>query len=181
MGYSRENSSDVIFFMGTESNSTPAYGIKTLFVVGYRDIDQILTNARENGCKHIYLGANDSFQKNKLWNVVISTLLNSGYKVTLDFPLELHSYVIDLLDNNVFSDKRFIPIIGCKIKKVETLSDNLVIKIDDENFNYSNSGIWCLPKNDLLDCNRYTSWDDYGNDVNLVKKETTSKSNRSKK
>ena len=49
------------FFKGAEVEYTPAHGLVTLFVVGIQNVDDILKYADSNDCKHIYLGANQSF------------------------------------------------------------------------------------------------------------------------
>ena len=48
-------------FVGTEVEHSPAFGHKTLFVVGIQDPVMILDLARANGCTHVYFGANQSF------------------------------------------------------------------------------------------------------------------------
>ena len=57
----REGHKDVKFFIGTEVEKSPAYGQKTLFVVGYQPKEEILARALNSGCPHIYLGANQGF------------------------------------------------------------------------------------------------------------------------
>jgi hypothetical protein len=49
---------DIIFFVGTEIERTPAFGMKTLFVVDVHDPYIIMELARNNKCQHIYFGAN---------------------------------------------------------------------------------------------------------------------------
>ena len=45
---------NVEFFTGVEVEKTPAYGMKTLFVVGIKFSIDVMDKARENDCKHIY-------------------------------------------------------------------------------------------------------------------------------
>ena len=52
---------DTKFFVGTEVEKSPAYGQKTLFVIGLQNPKEILARALNNNCPHIYLGANMSF------------------------------------------------------------------------------------------------------------------------
>ena len=52
---------NVQYFLGTEVEHTPQYGKKTLFVVGANEPEDIMSLANEHGCKHIYCGANMSF------------------------------------------------------------------------------------------------------------------------
>ena len=59
--YDSGTKEDVQYFVGTEVEHTPQYGKKTLFVVGIKTSDEIKDMAKKNGCKHIYLAANMSF------------------------------------------------------------------------------------------------------------------------
>ena len=52
---------DTKFFIGTEVERSPAYGQRTLFVIGLQNPKEILARALNNKCPHIYLGANMSF------------------------------------------------------------------------------------------------------------------------
>ena len=52
---------DVIYFTGSEIEKTSAYGQKTLFVVGLQPIDEVVDVAIRQEVKHIYIGANQSF------------------------------------------------------------------------------------------------------------------------
>jgi len=56
---------EVKFFIGTEVEHSPAYGQRTLFVVGAQNPKEILARALNNNCPHIYLGANQSFSPQK--------------------------------------------------------------------------------------------------------------------
>jgi len=160
----REGHDEAVFFIGPEVETTPAQGMKTLFVIGIRSVALTLQLAKEHNCKHIYLGANKSFQRNKAWNDIIPELITAGYRVTLDYPVEAHTYVTELLDTSVASHLYFIPMASCEIAYVETFSKNLVVKIDDIDFKSTNTGVWCVPAKDLLDRNRYTPWGEYTGD-----------------
>jgi hypothetical protein len=50
-------------FVGTEVEHSPAYGQKTLFVVGIQENDLIEAAVIAHKCTHIYFGANQSFPK----------------------------------------------------------------------------------------------------------------------
>ena len=58
--YKDGNKKDVIFFIGTEVEGTPAYGLKTLFVVGLHSVEQIKEHLHSD-IDHIFFGANHSF------------------------------------------------------------------------------------------------------------------------
>ena len=61
--YTTGVSDSVTLFIGTEIEHTPAYNMKTLFVVGVHDEQNLISIAVNNKCKHIYFGANQSFPK----------------------------------------------------------------------------------------------------------------------
>ena len=83
----------VTFFIGTEIERTPAHGMKTLFVVGVQDEQIIINLANDNGCSHIYFGANQSFYTNGVndipgwrpWEDMIKECLDADFWCTLDF------------------------------------------------------------------------------------------------
>lgn len=167
----REGHNDAVYFVGPEVETTPAFSLKTLFVVGVRSVTQMIELAEAYSCKHIYLGANRSFQKNKRWNEIIPLLLDKGFKVTLDYPADSHDFVVETLDPEITRHNNFIPMLSCQVAKVETFSKNLTIKIDDVDFKGTNSGVWCIVQRELLDSNRFTPWDEYGHDEIIVRDE----------
>jgi len=57
----RAGHEEVSFFIGTEVEHTPAFGLRTLFVVGVQDPQIVLQEFNNNNCEHIYFGANQSF------------------------------------------------------------------------------------------------------------------------
>ena len=65
--YTTGETDNVQFFIGTEVEHTPAFGMKTLFVTGIQSFDDIAKNL--NGSEHIFFGANHSFnpQNNLDW------------------------------------------------------------------------------------------------------------------
>ena len=107
----------VTLFIGTEVEHTPMYGEKTLFVVGTQDVEDIARIAFKNGIKHIYCGANQSFElsgdggtynENADWENMIQGLLKLKLWVTLDFDIKYVEWVAECC----FSEtNRFIPII----------------------------------------------------------------------
>ena len=166
---------DIVFFTGTEIEKTPAYGMKTLFVVGVQHTNLIHANAMAWNCDHIYFGANQSFPKLdvndydgwKPWEEMISTMLRSGrkeghtYMCTLDLDV---SCVEGLLESPLCEYINFIPQLSVKIPYLQQLGYNATLKIDDKDFKATNHGVWCHNLHDLLGRDRFTSWDQYGND-----------------
>ena len=105
--------------------------MRTLFVVGTQFSVDIMDKARENDCKHIYLGANQSFNPNnddqkEDWDDMIMPLLEEGWLVTLDYDVKYHQHVVDF-DYNRFEN--FISQISVKMPKIENLNENAYNKL----------------------------------------------------
>jgi len=160
---------NITFFTGIEIEKTPAYGKKTLFVVGVHDDQIITTMAQNNDCTHIYFGANQSFKTNgvndtenwRMWEDMIYFCLEQGYWCTLDLDV---SEIEGLLESGLVEKQQFIPQISVKLPYLQQLGYNATIKIDDKDFKATNPGVWCHNLHDLLDRNKFTSWDQYGKD-----------------
>jgi hypothetical protein len=159
----------ITFFTGIEIEKTPAYGMKTLFVVGVHDDQIITTMAKNNDCTHIYFGANQSFKTDgvndaqnwRMWEDMIYVCLEEGYWCTLDLDV---NEVEGLLESGLVEKQKFIPQISVKLPYLQQLGYNATIKIDDKDFKATNPGVWCHSLHDLLDRNKFTSWDQYGKD-----------------
>ncbi len=96
----RAGHEDVDFFIGTEVEHTPAFGKRTLFIVGVQPIIEIQDwldhfNSYEDTSKHIehiFFGANHSFHpENALewqrWETMVEQFLNKGYLCSLAIPI----------------------------------------------------------------------------------------------
>jgi hypothetical protein len=159
----------ITFFTGVEIEKTPAYGMRTLFVVGVQNPHDLIELAQFNDCTHIYFGANQSFPQLatddadewRPWERMIDQCLDAGYWCTLDFDV---SSVQGVLEMPVIGHRRFIPQISVKIPYLTQLGYNATIKIDDIDFEASNPGVWCHKLNTLLDEDKFTNWDQYGKD-----------------
>jgi len=152
---------NVTYFVGTEVEHTPQYGEKTLFVVGLRDPDEICDIANEKQCKHIYLGANMSWEKTEKWDSMVLPLLKEGYWVTLDFPVQDIEWV---LETGYTEYNRFIPMISIKLPYIDLLGYNACIKLDDKDFDASNPGVWVHKVHDLKTRETFTDWSKYSKD-----------------
>ena len=167
--YSTGIETSIEFFTGIEIEKTPAYGMKTLFVVGVHDDQIITTMAQNNDCTHIYFGANQSFKTDgindaqnwRMWEDMIYVCLEQGYWCTLDLDV---SEVEGLLESGLVEKQQFIPQISVKLPYLQQLVYNATIKIDDKDFKATNPGVWCHNLHDLLSRDRFTSWDQYGKD-----------------
>jgi hypothetical protein len=160
---------NVTFFVGIEIEYTPAYGMKTLFVVGVHDSNKIIDMAQQKNCKHIYFGANQSFHTDGVddvegwtpWEKMIRACLEANLWCTLDFDVRETE---GLLESPLIEYRRFIPQISVKLPYVKQLGYNATLKIDDKDFAATNPGVWCHNLQDLLGRDKFTDWDQYGKD-----------------
>lgn len=166
--YDQGTKEDVEYFVGTEVEHTPAYGKKTLFVVGTKDYEEIKRYANGHGCKHIYCGANMSFnitdnvesQWNP-WESMIFPMLKDGFWVTLDVDA---SQIEGLLESGLTEYNRFIPMISVKLPYIDQLGYNACLKLDDKDFDASNPGVWVHKVHDLKTRQVFTDWSKYTTD-----------------
>ena len=163
---------DARLFIGMEVERTPAYGLNTLFVVGIVNTNTIREIIDNRAIKHVYFGANHSFQvpkdnKNSTfwrdWNdMLLPFLKDSRLLVSLDFDIR---YVEDVVEEAWVEFNNFIPIVSCKIPYIGILGYNGTLKIDDKDFNASNPGVWVHSLHDLMDRKKFTPWAVYGKDT----------------
>jgi hypothetical protein len=166
----RDPTTGAQFFTGTEVEHTPAYGMKTLFVVGVQDVNDIAANL--NGAEHIYFGANMSFppleindRKNwDAWEGMIKFFLNKGYLCTLDVDVACTEA---LVEGGLCEYNNFIPMISVKIPYSQLLGYNATIKLDDKGFNKTNPGVWCHSLHELQNRATFTDWSKYTKDETL--------------
>ncbi len=163
----REGHEDVDFFSGTEVEHTPAFGKKTLFVVGVQSVDDIA--AKLSDTEHIFFGANHSFHpENALewqrWETMIEQFLNKGYLCSLDIPV---THVEEFNDNGLCEYNNFIPQIRVSIPYTKLWNYNTMLKIDDKDFDATNPGVWCHSLHSLMSRETFTSWDAYKKDAKL--------------
>jgi hypothetical protein len=156
-------------FVGIEVEHSPAFGHKTLFVVGVQDPVMLVDLARANGCTHVYFGANQSFlDPGKLsgviwsaWEVMIRTVMDHGFLCTLDLDV---SAVEGLIEGPLVEYNNFIPMISVKLPYIQQLGYNATIKLDDRDFAATNPGVWCHSLHDLRDRGVFTDWSRYTKD-----------------
>jgi hypothetical protein len=171
----REGHEAVDFFVGTEVEHTPAFGKRTLFVVGVQNIEIIKWKLGETDrrsrepIKHIYFGANMSFPQHdgfdldefQPWEDMIKPFLAAGYLCTLDFDV-LHAEI--LAESSLTEKSNFIPMISVKVPYLQLLGYNATIKLDDKDFDATNPGVWCHSVHDLMSRDKFTSWAEYTKD-----------------
>jgi hypothetical protein len=157
------------FFVGTEVEHSPAYGMKTLFVVGVQDPMEIIGAAQRNNCSHIYFGANQSFPNPNIndavvwnqWETMIVTCLQSNAWCTLDIDVTAAE---GLHESPLCEYNRFIPMISVKLPYTKLFNYNTTIKIDDKDFDATNPGVWCHSLHDLQKRSVFTDWSKYTQD-----------------
>ena len=164
--YATGTADEVIFFTGKEIEHTAAYGMDTLFVTGLQNPADVLVLAKQEKVKHIYFGANQSFNPRstdelKQWQLMILSLLKQHYWCTLDFDAQ---WVEDVIEGGMVEQRRFIPQISVKLPYLTQLGYNATIKLDDLDFDHSNPGVWCHRLRDLTTTESFTDWDQYGKD-----------------
>jgi hypothetical protein len=157
------------FFVGLEVEHTPAFGQRTLFVVGVQDTDSVMDMALANTCTHIYFGANQSFpqlDKNdasgwRPWESMVQTCLNAGFLCTLDLDVTCAE---GLLESSLVEHHQFVPMISVKLPYIQQLGYNATLKIDDRDFAATNPGVWCHSLHNLQKREVFTDWSKYTQD-----------------
>lgn len=165
----RDGHEAVSFFVGTEVEHTPAFGMRTLFVVGIQDSHKIMDTACRQGCLHIYFGADQSFPRLDVndgdgwrpWERMIQDCLEGGFQCTLDLDVFCAE---GLLESSLVEYNNFIPMISVKLPYIRQLGYNATLKIDDKDFRATNPGVWCHSLHDLQKRRVFTPWSKYIND-----------------
>lgn len=157
---------DVTFFVGDEIEHTPAYGMKTLFVVGCQSIETIKHILKDRDICHIFFGANHSFNpqdylEHQKWESMITYFLGQGYWCSLDIPMH---QVEEFNEGGLNDYDCFIPQIRVPIPYIKLWNYNTMIKIDDKDFRATNPGVWTHSLHKLKDRECFTDWDCYKND-----------------
>jgi hypothetical protein len=165
----RAGHEQVDFFVGREVEHSPAFGHKTLFVVGIQDASVIVNMVMNNNCSHVYFGANQSFPNPETndgdtwreWEGMITECLQRGLLCTLDLDV---SSAEGLVESALVEYNNFIPMISVKLPYLQMLGYNATIKLDDKDFAATNPGVWCHQLHDLKDRNKFTDWSKYTKD-----------------
>ena len=164
----RPGHNNASIFVGTEVEHTPAFGLKTLFVVGIQSVELIEAAYIAHKCEHIYFGANQSFPaigtNDSTWTVwenMIHPFLSRGYLCTLDIDV---NQVEGLVESGLSERHNFIPMISVKLPYLQQLGYNATIKLDDKDFNATNPGVWCHSLHSLQNRDQFTSWSKYTKD-----------------
>ena len=164
----REGYDNVNFFFGKEVEKTPAFGKQTMFVVGIQSVDEIAYHFSQHPSRveHIFFGANHSFCPQTptewdKWEAMIAHFLKLGYVCSLDIPV---THVEDFNDTSLCEYRNFIPQIRISIPYVRLWNYNTMIKIDDNDFDATNPGVWTHSLHSLMSRRTFTDWDQYSED-----------------
>lgn len=155
-----------IMFTGIEVEKTPAFGMKTLFVTGIQDYNEVMMYYNRLECEHIFFGANHSFeplneQEWTSWERMIKAFLTAGKLCSLDIPI---NYAEEFLESGLTEYENFIPQLRIPLPYVKQWNYNTMLKIDDKDFKATNPGVWCHSLHDLMDRDKFTDWSKYGSD-----------------
>lgn len=156
---------DVVYYVGIESEHTKAFGSKTFYVIGVRNPVQVITKANENKCKHIRIGAQGTFQKNKRLLELISACMTEGFMLTAEVGIENYGWAMENIPRDTLNDNKFIMVVSVPLPNLTGIHPNLIIKVDDPDMSSSNQGTWTYPATELMDSNRFTRWDDHDSEV----------------
>jgi hypothetical protein len=165
--YAQGEQDDVQFFTGVEIEHTPAYGMNTLFVTSLQTIDAIeLLLATNNNIKHIFFGANHSFNPTTpsewdSWEEMIVYFLENEYWCSLDIPM---SAVEEFNDGRLNEFDNFIPQIRVPVPYIKLWNYNTMLKIDDKDFKATNPGVWSHSLHSLTNRENFTPWSKYKDD-----------------
>ena len=163
--YESGESDSAEFFVGNEVEHTPAYGMKTLFVVGFKHPDEIAEHLSAD-IRHIFFGANHSFNpqgydEHKKWEDMIVEFLDKELFCSLDIPI---NQVEEFNDGCLNEYPNFIPQIRVPIPYIKLWNYNTMVKIDDRDFKATNPGVWSHSLHKLMDRSAFTDWTCYKND-----------------
>lgn len=81
--------------------------------------------------------------------------------MTLEIPPENFDDIVDIPHS-----ENLCIVLSVRVKNVEA-RENLYIKIDDVDFNASNSGVWVAPVGDIMLDKNKTTWEAYSKDILL--------------
>lgn len=165
--YNSGTSEQADIFVGNEIEHTPAYGKRTLFVVGAGyDPDMLAQKAEMAKCEHIYFGANMSFnlqqhEAGEQWAELLDDFAARHFWFTLDFQPHQWNWV---RQQTFAHTDQFIPMVSVRIPHIQDLNYNACIKLDDNDFQSTNPGVWVHRVHNLKDTSLFTPWSEYAND-----------------
>lgn len=168
-------SDTVEFFTGVEVEKTPAFGQRTLFVVGLHLVATIeeklrMTQFHTDGpVQHIFFGANHSYNPQTGhemtgWDEMIKYFLDQGMQCSLDIPISIAE---EFTESILLEFDNFIPQLRIPIPYIKLWNYNTMIKFDDKGFRATNPGVWCHTLHSAMDRSSFTPWCAYKKDTPL--------------
>jgi len=154
------------YFIGIEVENTAMKGEQTLFIVGVKEVKDIVERALKHGVRHLYFGTSQSFNPKTerdwtAWTHMIRELLDKKFWCTLDFDVK---YAEQVLASGFDEYDNYISMLSVKLPYIKQFNYNATLKVDDMTWGHSNSGVWCHSLHSLQDRSVYTDWKDYKGD-----------------
>lgn len=166
--YSTWTSEDSTAFIGNEVECTMFKGLKTLFIPLeiwasiQGGISVKADKMKEMWIEHLYIGANHTYYKDQAIEIIQQVIERADWlKMTLEIPPENFDDIVDIPHS-----ENLCIVLSVRVKNVEA-RENLYIKIDDVDFNASNSGVWVAPVGDIMLDKNKTTWEAYSKDILL--------------
>jgi len=152
---------DAVFFTGIEIEDTPHRGKPVLFVVGDQSFESIVSRANDHLINVVYIGANHSFTKSDNTVATVKALLDHGIEVTYDFTVSDAEWVKDQFADYI-SHPSLTFMASVKFPYADSFLSNTVLKIDDTDFQATNSAVWTIPLRGVTNLALRTDWNEYG-------------------
>jgi hypothetical protein len=162
------------YYIGPETAKTIANGLQTVYTCQQKSASQIESVAKTYNAKHVRIGYKGTFQKNKLYPAIISELVNKGYKVTLEYPADMHDIAYEIIGADLWSHYNFIPMMVVTANKVSIASKNQALTVLDDTAN----GEWSFTVSNILANNNFSSDNELSNIVGYTINDTYYKSQK---
>lgn len=160
--------SNALIFTGIEVEKTCFEGQKTLFVVGHQPVDVLTKFIYAERCTHVYLGANHSATPTNVFGLIslaCDLIYDHRINVTLDIDIRMYEYALRVIRaGGIGNLPEFCLMVSSKLPHIEEIC-NSYIKVDDNDFKFSNSGVWV---HKATNGDQYTDWGSYTKDRILL-------------
>ena len=128
------------FYSNVEENDLPNFGLKTLYVIGFQEVDDILHELALDDYQAIYFGADNSFDARTPsewddWEEVIDYILSDNHEYWCLLSMNL-ACVDDFHYSGFNSYPNFVPIINIEIPSIHKFNSNAIIDINDDHSQY---------------------------------------------
>ena len=160
----KDNVSD---FTGIEVERTPCHGMKTYFVVGVpKDTPVNFVNKIiKHDIEQVYFGANHSFKNWKdKWTEPVFDLIKECLNAKLHVTIDVDPVTVPYQIKQFLSNAKFSLTYAIIVPNIDKIKGTINIKLDDEDFEATNSGVWSTTIETIQVPNNYTGWDEYKKD-----------------